>query len=481
MQHWLFCLLIMISVGLSAQEASALACADGIDNDGDGLIDCDDPDCEELPNLGCAICPGGLSFADTVLFVEQECGDLVGDLVNALGVADWSEEEPEIPAILSLGKGGTLRLGFTNNQMTNSGSGAPDLWLFEVGSAAERSSIALRPVDAATRSALIAASLPDEDGDGFFRVGILEGSTTGFDVDAVLPGFGFGVLRFDAVQIRDEQNVDCSGPATGADIDAVCAISSLPPVDCRGVPGGPARLDACGECLVPTDPTFNQSCADCAGVPNGLLVIDSCGTCLLADSPAFNAACTDCTGTLFGTAIVDSCGLCLQLGDTLFNATCFDCFGAPAGPARVDSCGLCLLPTDPEFNQACADCAGVPNGLSVFDACGFCLLPTDTTFNQRCADELPLFVPTAFSPNDDGVNDVLRIFKDVDIRAELQACRVYDRWGGLISERGAGPFSNRADLWDGKDAEPGVYVYVVEIRYQTGGVRTVNGLVTLIR
>jgi hypothetical protein len=447
MRYWLLSFFLIIGNGLLAQEANALDCADGIDNDGNGLIDCDDPACEELPNLGCAICPGGLSFADTVLFFDQNCGNQVGELVNALGVADWSEEDTDRPSILSLGRGGVLRLGFTNNQMINSGSGAPDLWLFEVGVAAERSSIALRPVDPPTREAMIAAGLPDEDGLGYFTVGILEGATTGIDIDAVLPGFPNGGLRFDAVQIRDIQGGDCAGPATGADIDAVCAVSSAPPVDCRGISGGSAKLDACGVCLEPTDPAFNQSCADCAGVPNGQSVVDSCGTCLLATSPSFNAACTDCTGTLFGPAIVDSCGLCLQPGDTLFNRTCFDCFGEPAGPARIDSCGICLLPSDPEFNRACADCAGTPNGLAIFDECGFCLLPTDTTFNQRCADELPLFVPSGFSPNNDGVNDVLRIYKSQDIRARVLACRIYDRWGGLIAQTGPAVFTDRADLW----------------------------------
>ena len=35
-------LLLILSVGLCAQENNALSCADGIDNDRDGLIDCDD-------------------------------------------------------------------------------------------------------------------------------------------------------------------------------------------------------------------------------------------------------------------------------------------------------------------------------------------------------------------------------------------------------------------------------------------------------
>ncbi|MEM9525902.1 MAG: gliding motility-associated C-terminal domain-containing protein [Bacteroidota bacterium] len=485
MRYLFLCLPLLLSVNLFAQENNALNCADGIDNDNDGLIDCDDPDCDELPNLGCSICPNGLSFADTVLFFDQNCGNQVGELDNTLGVANWSEDSMSLDqTVLSLGKGGTLRLGFTNNQLSNSGSTAIDLWVFEVGFAAERSSIALKPVDGTTRAALIAAGLPDLDGDGYFTVGVIEGSTTGFDIDAVLPGFPDGTLLFDAIQLRDDQGSDCSGPTTGADIDAVCALSSMPPVDCRGVPYGTAKLDACGECLEPNDPDFNKSCADCAGVPNGQSVIDSCGTCLLASSREFNAACTDCTGTLFGTSVIDGCGLCLEPDDPLFNQTCFDCQGVPGGPSRIDSCGVCLLPTDPEFNQSCADCAGTPNGLAIRDSCRVCLIPTDSTFNQSCADRRPLFVPTAFSPNGDGNNDVFGVYKPSDVWAQVQYCRIYDRWGGLQLEVGPvrGEFSSdRIELWDGGDAAPGIYAYVLEVRYQRGRRRTLKGTITLLR
>lgn len=481
MRYLLVCLLVSFSMSLVAQEDRAIACSDGIDNDNDGLIDCDDPDCNALPNAGCDICPDGLSFADVVLFFDQNCGNQVGELVNSLGVADWSEETTVNSSVLSLGKGGTLRLGFTNNQMTNSGNPAPDLWVFEVGTAAERTSVALRPVDPTTRTALIAAGFLDIEGEGYFTVGVIDGATTAFDVDAVLPGFADGSLRFDAVQLRDDQDGDCAGAITGADIDAVCALSTAPPVDCRGVARGTAVLDACGECMELTDPGFNQSCVDCAGVPNGLSVIDTCGTCLLPSSPGFNAACTDCTGTLFGPSVIDGCGLCLLPDDPLFNQTCFDCQGIPGGPARLDSCGVCLVPTDPEFNQSCTDCAGIPNGLAIFDDCGFCLIPTDSTFNQRCANELPLFVPTAFSPNGDGVNDVFKVFKAAEIRAQVQGCRIYDRWGGLIYEAGPAAFSGWSELWNGREAMPGVYAYVIEVRYQSGGVRTLRGIVTLLR
>ncbi len=481
MRYLAACFLVMISLSLFAQENNALDCADGVDNDGDGLADCDDPECEELANNGCGVCPDGLSFADVVLFFDQNCGSQVGELVNSLGVADWSEEVTINTSVLSLGKGGILRLGFVNNQMTNSGTNAPDLWVFEVGTAAEQTSVGLRPVNPATRTALIAAGYQDIEGEGYYTVSLIAGSTTALDVDALLPGFAEGDLRFDAVQLKDDQAGDCAGAITGADIDAVCALSTAPPLDCRGVADGTAMLDACGVCLEPDDPDFNQSCADCAGVPNGLSVIDSCGMCLLPSSPDFNAACTDCTGTLFGTSVIDGCGLCLLRDDPLFNQTCVDCQGTPGGPARVDSCGVCLLPSDREFNRSCADCAGTPNGPAIFDLCGFCLEPTDSTFNQRCANELPLFVPTAFSPNDDGVNDVLEIHKSANIVAWVQGGRIYDRWGGLVAEFGRSEFPGQAELWDGKDAAPGVYAYVIEIQYQRGTVRTLRGLVTLVR
>ncbi|TXF91245.1 gliding motility-associated C-terminal domain-containing protein [Neolewinella aurantiaca] len=475
------CFLLSLGSALFAQENTSFLCADGIDNDNDGLIDCDDPDCDALPNNGCAVCPNGLSFADVVLLFDQNCGNQVGELENSLGVADWSEEIMINTSVLSLGKGGTLRLGFTNNQMANSGSNAPDLWVFEVGTAAERTSVALRPVNASTRSALISAGHVDEEGDGYYTVGLIAGSTTAFDVDAVVPGFEEGALRFDAVQLQDDQAGDCAGAITGADIDAVCALSTLPPVDCRGVAGGTALLDACGVCLEPDDPAFNQSCADCAGVPNGLFVIDSCGTCLSVSSPDFNAACTDCAGVLNGTSLTDRCGLCLLPEDPRFNRTCFDCLGVPGGLAVVDSCGVCQSPSNPNFNKSCLDCAGVPNGLAVYDDCGFCLIPTDSTFNQRCADEEPLFVPNGFSPNGDGINDTFRVFKSAGIRAQVQGGRIYDRWGGMVKEFGQSPFTDHAELWDGKDAASGVYVYVIEIRYQRGTVKTLRGLVTLMR
>jgi gliding motility-associated-like protein len=73
-----------------------------------------------------------------------------------------------------------------------------------------------------------------------------------------------------------------------------------------------------------------------------------------------------------------------------------------------------------------------------------------------------LYIPSSFSPNDDGVNDIFKAEGDGIIKFEMQ---VYDRWGNLVFH------SNDINKgWDGKangGSEASMidsYVYVVKIR-----------------
>lgn len=385
---FLLCTAYLLLLGVSgyAQENTALACGDGIDNDGDGFIDCDDSDCAALPNNGCSTCSDGRSFADVVLSYEPGCA--ISDPIpgGALGPADYNGSPLGLNRFCFLGDGGKLKLGFTNNLLTNSGDADGDVFIFEIGGAIENCDISLRPQDAATIAALNAAGVPDPDGDGYFYFGFISGATTSLDIDALVPGLAAETLLFDAIEIRDIPDRGCVGFTPGADIDAVCALSLVLPPDCAGTPGGMAILDSCDVCLEVTDPTFNQSCADCAGVPNGTAIIDDCGICLEPSNPNFNQSCADCAGTPNGTAVYDDCGLCLEPTSPIFNQFCADCEGTPNGTAVLDSCGVCLQPNDPAFNASCADCAGVPNGTSILDSCGVCLTPNNPAFNASCTD-----------------------------------------------------------------------------------------------
>lgn len=85
-----------------------------------------------------------------------------------------------------------------------------------------------------------------------------------------------------------------------------------------------------------------------------------------------------------------------------------------------------------------------------------------------------VFIPTAFSPNDDGINDRFTVLGGDDL-AEILSLDVYDRWGNHLST---------GKEWDGqkdgRPASPGVFIYVVRLLMEDGGERTFKGSVVLM-
>ncbi len=78
---------------------------------------------------------------------------------------------------------------------------------------------------------------------------------------------------------------------------------------------------------------------------------------------------------------------------------------------------------------------------------------------NQCPEDL-IQVPSAFSPNNDGQNDVLEIFLNPALPA-INSIRIFNRWGAKIYEG-----SNAGETWDGtangKAVPNGVYVYMIE-------------------
>lgn len=95
-----------------------------------------------------------------------------------------------------------------------------------------------------------------------------------------------------------------------------------------------------------------------------------------------------------------------------------------------------------------------------------------------------IFVPNAFSPNDDGINDRFTIFtgrKVLNIRSFL----IFDRWGNLLfSQNNLTPRDSNFG-WDGnvrgRPANIGVYVWLCEIEFSNGEKTNLKGEVSLIR
>ncbi|RYD55457.1 MAG: gliding motility-associated C-terminal domain-containing protein [Sphingobacteriales bacterium] len=89
-----------------------------------------------------------------------------------------------------------------------------------------------------------------------------------------------------------------------------------------------------------------------------------------------------------------------------------------------------------------------------------------------------VFVPTAFSPNGDGKNDVFRV-ANMTFQG-LMEFRVFNRWGQEIFST-----TNAKGGWDGNwNGEPqpvGNYRYIIKVGYPDGHNETYTGDVTLVR
>ncbi|MEM6395505.1 MAG: gliding motility-associated C-terminal domain-containing protein [Bacteroidota bacterium] len=110
-----------------------------------------------------------------------------------------------------------------------------------------------------------------------------------------------------------------------------------------------------------------------------------------------------------------------------------------------------------------------------------CFVTEDISVIVR--DGRAVYLPTAFSPNEDGNNDQFMIFPlQEEVRVSQSA--IFDRWGNMVSSS----TSDQADrhfIWDGKKAgklcSVGVYVYQVELTMPDGEREVVTGEVTLVR
>ena len=67
----------------------------------------------------------------------------------------------------------------------------------------------------------------------------------------------------------------------------------------------------------------------------------------------------------------------------------------------------------------------------------------------------------------------------------IESFLIYDRWGSLVYEAEDMPVGESARGWDGKfngqDVNPGVFVYVLEIRTASNEVLVKAGDVTVVR
>lgn len=97
-----------------------------------------------------------------------------------------------------------------------------------------------------------------------------------------------------------------------------------------------------------------------------------------------------------------------------------------------------------------------------------------------------IFVPNIFSPNGDGINDVLLVFPKLSVR-QIDEVQIFNRWGDLTfsSDGDGAAIDPLTPLWDGrinsKLVNPAVFVYLIKYTSVTGERKVQSGDLTVVR
>ncbi|MGZ8545484.1 MAG: T9SS type B sorting domain-containing protein [Flavisolibacter sp.] len=88
-----------------------------------------------------------------------------------------------------------------------------------------------------------------------------------------------------------------------------------------------------------------------------------------------------------------------------------------------------------------------------------------------------VFVPNVFSPNNDGKNDLLKVYGNYISRVDM---RIFNQWGEMVQR-----ITDKNTGWDGrhqgKPQPVGVYVYTLQVVMNDGRTINLKGNVTLLR
>ena len=137
-------------------------------------------------------------------------------------------------------------------------------------------------------------------------------------------------------------------------------------------------------------------------------------------------------------------------------------------PTATLSCDTCINPT-------ATPTVTTWYHVTITDSVGCSL--TDSlliTVNENCG---PIYLPTAFSPNGDGWNDILYVMGNCIKEMDLI---IYDRWGNKVFES-TNPINGWDGTYKGQPMNTGTYVFSLEVTDMNNNLISRKGNVTLIR
>ncbi|GAA4323560.1 PKD domain-containing protein [Flaviaesturariibacter amylovorans] len=272
---------------------------------------------------------------------------------------------------------------------------------------------------------------------------------------------GFGCASTDSVLVQVVQPL---------------AIEVDPPSDslCRG---DSVRLIAGGAESYTWSPAAGLSCTDCPNPwakPNVTTIYTVTG---IGEFGCF----TDSKQVTIGVGDVPT----VNLGPDLLLAT------GTVRPLTASVTGgpIASWSWTPATNLSCANCP--QPAMTAKDAItyivqvttGFGCTATDTLNVKTFCASTQAFVPNAFSPDGDGINDVLMV-RGTGI-LQVKSFRIFNRWGEVVFERANFAPNNPSFGWDGKVkgtvTPPDVYVYTAEVICENGMTFTYKGNVSVLK
>ncbi|MGN6164962.1 MAG: PKD domain-containing protein, partial [Flavisolibacter sp.] len=143
-------------------------------------------------------------------------------------------------------------------------------------------------------------------------------------------------------------------------------------------------------------------------------------------------------------------------------------------PGKDLSCNTCALPIA-EVKKDITYTVEVTNNYG----CS----ATDTIMVKAFCQSAQVFIPNAFTPDGDGINDVLMVRGQGIVM--VKTFRIFNRWGEVVFERSDFPPNNPGYGWNGKingiAGGPDVFVYTADVVCENGSTYTYKGNVSIIK
>ena len=138
------------------------------------------------------------------------------------------------------------------------------------------------------------------------------------------------------------------------------------------------------------------------------------------------------------------------------------------------SCITCEDPTAKIINDQSIICTATNS---------YGCISSDTIRFKTFCPNTEVFIPNAFTPDGDGVND--QFYVQSRGISNVKSMRIYSRWGELVFEKYNAMPNDKSSGWDGKVrgilANPDVYVYICEVVCEKGAIQLLKGNIAIIK